>query len=105
MTPGSRRSPSPSTGAGTLRFRSTGGDSMEIRASSRWPADESQSNYYYAKNYAPIHEGTETAAPQITQEPGDYGAAGQGTDQDSNDEIRGEDTVQPGLLVHVVEGL
>src|SRR5439155_13914460 len=105
MTPGSRRSPGPSTGAGTLRFRSTGGASMEIRASSRWPADESQSNNHYAKNYAPIHERAEPAAPQITQEPGDHGAAGEGADQHSDDEIGGEDAVEADLLVHVIEGL
>src|ERR1019366_872602 len=103
--PGSIKSPGPAKAAGTRRFHSAVDAVYEIRASSRWPADESQSNHYYAKNNPVVHKRSQSAATQIMQEPGNHQAAGEGADGHAHQEVGMQDAVQAALLVHVVERL
>src|SRR5438034_8808822 len=63
-----------------LWLRSAACAVSEIRASSRWPAEESQSDYYYAKNQTVINEEAQRVPLQVPEEECDHGATGRGAD-------------------------
>src|SRR5260370_13568590 len=103
--PASITSPGPAKAAGTRRFHSAVDAELAIRASSRWPADESQSKNYYAKNNTVVYKRPQPAATQIMQEPGDDEAAGEGAHRHAHQEVGIQHAVQAVLLVHVVQRL
>ena len=72
-----------------------------IVASSRWPADESQSKHYYAKNDAVINKRTKRTAAEVMQEPGDDQAAGNGADRHAHQKGGFQDGVQLVRLMHI----
>src|SRR5262249_30170776 len=85
--PDSTEPPGPPKGAAIQQPRLAAGAASEIRASSRRPADESQSKHYYAKNDSVIHKRKKRAAAKILKEPGDHRASGYGADRDADYEL------------------
>src|SRR6185436_17984887 len=77
-----------------------------IEASSRWPADESQSKDYYAKNDAVINERPQSAATQIMQKPPDDKAPGDRAHRNSHNERRGQQGMNAApVLMHIPKRL
>src|ERR1017187_1798111 len=103
--PDSTASRDPATGTGSRCLRSAAWTASAIEASSRWRADESQSNHYYAKNNAVVSKWTQSVAPQIMQKPRDHRAARPRPPHDPRHKLRREKSVQQVRLVHVPERL
>src|SRR5260370_20935596 len=103
--PDSITSPGPAKAAGTRRFHSAVDAELAIRASSRWPADESQSKNYYAKNNTVIYKRPQPAATQVMQKPGNDEAAPEGAHRRAHQEVGLNHAVQATLLVHLAQRL
>src|SRR5438876_1920559 len=86
MTTGSTTGTIRTITTANLWLRSAACAVSEKRASSRWPAEESQSDYYYAKNQAIKNEEAQSVPLKVLQEEGDDDAAGHRADQDPQGE-------------------